>query len=549
MQVTAAAEMLETAAMNATEAGVSAKYAKKVLKRLQRQLDSILAPEAPPAAPAQPESAPSKAQVPAAEQQPQAEHSQANGRLGHEAAPVSQPSERPAASGRHAAQNGIIQQHARAEPKVQVYMNQPRVMPPTVRKAPPPGFMSSQQQPQQPPQGKQPWPPVHGQGPSEPVAVQRRPGPLQPPAHAVPSARQAPRPQAGNHFAHAPAAVPASPRVGPPPAPPGFSSKLPAPEKRSSVQPPGGFIQPPPPPPPPVVPPAHGAPMHPASSPWPQNPSAGQHSLFSQQPMDAAAMMPGPFMQQQAMPPRAQNAVQQRGSLPGHPGTPRGWQGGVGAAGAQPPLAFGRVSLEQMDGAPIQDGSRRQSLENAMPGSLASHASTGCASEAGSMANMPRTTLADTSSSLFAHAPFPASPSHALAASAAQASASQPVAAYPGATRLSGQATSLFSSDPVEVGPVQSKAAPDVASMPGMQLAGLPCPSGSLQLTPSHFGTNVSANTGQGVQPTLCFANMPAATDMLEASCNDSRIASLEGTQLAVTAVLPVCAGGWLPWS
>ena len=338
-------------------------------------------------------------------------------------------------------------------------------------------------------------------------------------------------------------------------------------------------MQPPPPPPPPMAPPAHGAPMHPASSPWPQTPSAGQQSLFSQQPRDPAAMMPGPFMQQQAMPPRAQNAVgyavqqqagmaaavQQRGGLPGQSGTPRGWQGGVGAAGAQLPPASGRGSLEQMDGAPCQsldsqhrvsslgavsrDGSRRQSLENAMHGSLASHASTGCASEAGSMANTPRTTLADTSSSLFAHAPFPSSPSHALAASAAQASASQPVAAYPGASRLSGQATSLFSSDPVEVGPVQSKAAPDVASMPGMQLAGLPCLSGSLQLTPSHFGTNVSANPGQGEQPTVCIANMPSAIDMLEVSCNHSRIVSLEGMQLAVAAVLPVCAGGWLPWS
>jgi hypothetical protein len=271
--------------------------------------------------------------------------------------------------------------------------------------------------------------------------------------------------------------------------------------------------------------------MHPASSPWPQTPSAGQHSLFSQQPMDAAATMPGPFMQQQAMPPRAQNAVgyaaqqqagmlaavQQRGGLSSHPSTPRGWQGGVSAAGALLPPPSGRASQEQMDGAPWQsldlqhrvsslgavsrDGSRRHSLENAMPGSLASHASTGCASEAGSMANTPRTTLADTSSSLFAHAPFPASPSHAHAASAAQASASQPVAAYPGASRLSGQAASLFSSDPVEAGPIQSKAAPDVASMPGLQLAGLPCPSGSLQLTPSHFGTNVSANTHQGGHP------------------------------------------------
>ena len=62
--MTVAAEVLEAAVMSATEAGVSAKYAKKVLKRLQRQLDSILAPEATPAAPAQPECAPSNSMSP-----------------------------------------------------------------------------------------------------------------------------------------------------------------------------------------------------------------------------------------------------------------------------------------------------------------------------------------------------------------------------------------------------------------------------------------------------------------------------------------------------
>ena len=45
MQVTTALGQLDAAAASAAEAGVSAKYAKKVLKRLQRQLDAILAPE------------------------------------------------------------------------------------------------------------------------------------------------------------------------------------------------------------------------------------------------------------------------------------------------------------------------------------------------------------------------------------------------------------------------------------------------------------------------------------------------------------------------
>ena len=40
----------------------------------------------------------------------------------------------------------------------------------------------------------------------------------------------------------------------------------------------------------------------------------------------------------------------------------------------------------------------------------------------------------------------------------------------------------------------------NLPSMQGLQHAGLSFGSGSLQLTPSHFGTNVSANTGQGKQ-------------------------------------------------
>ena len=204
-------------------------------------------------------------------------------------------------------------------------------------------------------------------------------------------------------------------------------------------------------------------------------------------------------------------AAQQRAALGQGPGTPRSWQGSQSPAGPQQPL-FSRAVPEHLDAASRQsldsqhrmsslggvsrDGSRRQSFENAAAGSMASHASTGCGSEQGSLVNTPRTALADTSSSLFAHAPYPASPSHALAAAAAQSAVSQPSAAYPGASRLSG-AFGIFTGTPTEAAPANSTNLP---SMQGLQHAGLSFGSGSLQLTPSHFGTNVSANTGQGKQ-------------------------------------------------
>ena len=238
--------------------------------------------------------------------------------------------------------------------------------------------------------------------------------------------------------------------------------------------------------------------------------------------------MIGPYLQQpastlMAVPPRMHPAAaqagmaaaaQQRAALGQGSGTPHSWQGSP--AGPQQPV-FSRAVPEHLDavsrqsldsqhrmsslGGASRDGSRRQSLENAVAGSMASHASTGCGSEPGSLANTPRTTLADTSSSLFAHAPYPASPSHALAAAAAQSAVSQPGAAYPGASRLSGRAGGLFAGAPPEAVPPNGMAMPEVATMQGLQHAGLSFGSGSLQLTPSHFGTNVSANTGQGEAP------------------------------------------------
>ena len=238
--------------------------------------------------------------------------------------------------------------------------------------------------------------------------------------------------------------------------------------------------------------------------------------------------MPGSYLQQPALTPMAvpsrmhpaavpagmAAAAQQRAVLGQGPGTPRSWQGSP--ARPQQPL-FNRAVPEHLDAASRQsldsqhrmsslggvsrDGSRRQSLENAVAGSMASHASTGCGSEPGSLANTPRTTLADTSSSLFAHAPYPASPSHALAAAATQSAVNQPGATHPGASRLSGRPGGLFTGAPPEAVPPNGMAMPELAAMQGLQHAGLSFGSGSLQLTPSHFGTNVSANTGQGEAP------------------------------------------------
>lgn len=335
----------------------------------------------------------------------------------------------------------------------------------------------------------------------------------------------------GVNVSHAATPVPASPRLGPPPPPPGFSANLPAPEVQHRSHPLHAFAQPPPPPPASIAAPPNGPHSHPAPSPWQQSPLAGQQSLFSQQPLDTSRMAPGFAAPNVAMPPRAQipaghapahgaaaAAPLQRGPLGQAPGTPRSWQGATGTQQPQqlPPLS--RAAQEQLDcaarqsldsqqrpgslGGPSREGSRRQSLESAPPGSLASHASTGCASEAGSLANTPRTTLADTSSSLFAHAPFPASPSHAAAASAMQLAAGQPAAAYPGASRLSGRPGSFFGGAYLELAPAEATSGPELGSVPGLQHANLAFGSGSLQLTPSHFGTNVSANTGNGECPT-----------------------------------------------
>lgn len=329
--------------------------------------------------------------------------------------------------------------------------------------------------------------------------------------------------------------MPASPRTAPPPPSPGFSSMLPAPDMRSRPPPPSFYAQPPPPPLPPAAS-SNGPTMHPAPSPWSQSAPGSQQSQFSQH-LDTGSAMPGAYLQQPTLMPTAVSsrmhpaaahapqgamaaAAQQRAVLGQGPGTPRSWQGGQSPAGPQQSL-FSRVVPEHLEAASRQsldsqhrvsslggisrDDSRRQSLENAAAGSMASHASTGCGSEPGSLANTPRTAPGDTSSSLFAHAPYPTSPSHALAAAAAQSAVSQPSAAYPGASRLSGLSGGLFMGVPPDALPADGTVMPNLASMQGLQHSGLSFGSGSLQLTPSHFGTNVSANTGQGThQEVLC---------------------------------------------
>ena len=331
--------------------------------------------------------------------------------------------------------------------------------------------------------------------------------------------------------------VPPSPHAAPPPPPPGFSGMLSTPDMRTRAPPPSFFAQPPPPPLPVAA--SNGPVMHPASSPWSQSVPASQQSQYSQH-LDVVNTVPGAYLQQPALTPMAvpsrmhpaaahgppagmAAAAQQRAALGQGLGTPRSWQGSQSPAGPQQPL-FSRAVPEHLDatsrqsldsqhrmsslGGVSRDGSRRQSFENAAAGSMASHASTGCGSEPGSLANTPRTTLADTSSSLFAHAPYPASPSHALAAAAAQPAVSQPGAAYPAASRLSG-ASGLFAGAPIEAAPANGMNLP---GLQGLQHAGLSYGSGSLQLTPSHFGTNVSANTGQGEQQMQGTPGRPACS-------------------------------------
>ena len=312
------------------------------------------------------------------------------------------------------------------------------------------------------------------------------------------------------------------------------------PDKRSQ-QPPQRACVPPPPPPPGSIqqPPMNGGHAYPAPPAWQQAALAQQQSLFSQLPAESSRMLPGPALQHGAVPPEMHAAAarlaqlgvstaavpQSRNTGQGS-GTPRSWQGNQGLAGVQQAL-FGRAVPDQSEcdsrqsldsqprvgslGAPgSREGSRRQSLENGMPGSLASRASTACGSEPGSLANTPRTTLVDTSSSLFAHAPYPASPSHAALAFATAPTASQPSAVYPAASRLSGRSAGPFVAAFPDLPLSHSKPLPDLGAVPAMQQPSRPFGSGSLQLTPSHFGTNVSANTGQGEDDASCAGLHPS---------------------------------------
>ena len=311
------------------------------------------------------------------------------------------------------------------------------------------------------------------------------------------------------------------------------------PDKCSQQLPQRACVPPSPPPPGSMQqPPINGANAYPAPPAWQQAALANQQSLFSQLPMELSRILPGPPLQHAAVPPEMQAAAarlaqlgvstaaapQSRNAGQGS-GTPCSWQGSQGLAGMQQAL-FGRAapdhcecdSRQSLDsqprmgslGAPgSREGSRRQSLENGVPGSLASRASTACGSEPGSLVNTPRTALANTSSSLFAHAPYPASPSHAAIASAIVPAASQPSAAYPAVSRLSGRSAGPFVGAFPDLPPPHSKPLPDLGAVPGMQQPSHPFGHGSLQLTPSHFGTNVSANTGQGEHHLSCASLQP----------------------------------------
>lgn len=154
-QVSAAVDALDSVVLCATEAGVSAKYAKKVLKRLQRQLDIILTPARPAAEMLHLTHAAASPEQQAADQLPHPEQPHINGSQD----PVSRAAAQPSS---HAAENGI-QQHARTGVKAQASMApvaQP-LAPLPLRKAPPPGFVRvPKQHTQQPLQGRPAWTPV-----------------------------------------------------------------------------------------------------------------------------------------------------------------------------------------------------------------------------------------------------------------------------------------------------------------------------------------------------------------------------------------------------
>ena len=160
---------------------MSAKYAKKVLKRLQRQLDTILAPEVPAAAPMQPEPGMPCSIVQRGER-PQS--------TGMPDAPegMAQAEELPASSG--SVQPSIISQPpAQGESKAQgghVLMHNPPVPPPASTSGPP-GFGKAPQQ-----QARPAVPPVKAVSvAAEPAASQQKPPvPNMPPAWATPLPRQ-----------------------------------------------------------------------------------------------------------------------------------------------------------------------------------------------------------------------------------------------------------------------------------------------------------------------------------------------------------------------
>ena len=198
-------DALDTIIVSATEAGISAKYAKKVLKRLQRQLGSILAPAAPRAevVPSVPAAKPAKQQ--AADQHPAAVQPHINGthkpvtKLAEQAdssASLTQPAVHNALSGSHVMQNGS-QQHSRPEVKPlapQVCVRQPPT-PLLVRKALPPGFVKiAKQSPQQLPLAKPAWPlakapvpPTQHVLPSRPLQTNALPAQASPPMPQVES--------------------------------------------------------------------------------------------------------------------------------------------------------------------------------------------------------------------------------------------------------------------------------------------------------------------------------------------------------------------------
>lgn len=546
-QMSAAVDDLETLIGVATEVGVSAKYAKKVLKRLQRQLELAISP--PQAQP----SAPSSAAPPTSEA-PSVPGPKFKGQQQQQTAPAEKP---PAVDP--------------AEPQTAL-----RSRPPAAAPQPPrPTFLG------------QPLPPANG------------PAWGGPPAQAAAAAGRGPRP---------PPARPAVPNgplpvvSAPPPPPPKLIKREHAWEQPSPpvlLPVPG---QNPPPqrlPPPPPLPQQHSQARTPSLL-WQQQqqqaglPVAQPGSLYSQ-PLTAKVTPPQPAPAQYPGTRPAQPPLQP-GSWGSAPGTPVSWQdahisavhqgpfaatstgaagipqhhplqhGALNPAGGMPVLA--RESSQQLHGLqpPPPPGPRRsmdfgqqgvlrqgslgrQSLDAPSP-LAAAIGSLDTTSAFRSGDGTPRAAVdLGSGSSLFAHPVVPSSMGLSDGAggrsgdstphSAHAASAGLAFGGKPGLRECMAGSFGLAGFGPFSAAlpmPEAAGGAPEGMVQQPRRDELQPAP---LQLTQSHFGPTVSAN---GLQGSPCSARVCVST------CLQQRLGDLSSACATSDAACATYAGGWGQW-